>query len=269
MILMRRSSVALLVLLATPPALGAQGAAPTFAVTATVDALTIRSDALRLGLSFQNSPSSTVPLWGIIVDVPARVTRIETPAVTPGIADADWFVQTDRHGASVAEWFVIADSEFAPGMRTPTLFFEATGLTDLVTFRAVYYAPPPVTENPDEEPVRDRMLERSVSGTTVGIVPPPPGATPASLAARARPLLDRSCGDLGWITHTGVCNSLTSKLESARKALEKGDTAAARSNLRDFLDELEAQHGSEPGKHVRTAAYALLRPNIEYILQQL
>jgi hypothetical protein len=264
----RRSFLRFLVLLATAPALGAQGA-PTFSVTGRVESLATRGDTVRLGLSVQNSPSSTASLWGIIVDVPAKVTRIETPAVTPGIADPDWFVQTDRHGASVAEWFLIADSEFAPGMRTPTFFFEAIGVTDLVTFRAVYYAPPPVTENPDEEPERDMMLERSVSATTVGIVPPPPGATPVSLAARVQPLLDRSCGDLGWITQTGVCNSLSSKLASATKSLEKGDTDAARKALESFLDELEAQHGAEPGKHVTTAAYALLRPNIEYILKQI
>jgi hypothetical protein len=42
-----------------------------------------------------------------------------------------------------------------------------------------------------------------------------------------------------------------------------------RGQLQAFLDELEAQHGDQPGQHVTTSAYALLRSNALYLLSRL
>ncbi|MFS8638569.1 MAG: hypothetical protein FWJ74_10805, partial [Gemmatimonadota bacterium] len=79
----------------------------------------------------------------------------------------------------------------------------------------------------------------------------------------------RACGELGWITNAGVCRSLEAKLEAAERSLERGNTNSARGQLGAFLQELEAQHGPQPGKHVSDNAYWLLKINVEYVLSRM
>ncbi|HEX7118663.1 MAG TPA: hypothetical protein VF212_07750 [Longimicrobiales bacterium] len=79
-------------------------------------------------------------------------------------------------------------------------------------------------------------------------------------------LVDRACTDLAWITNSGVCRSLQAKLDAAARALERGQPGAARGPLASFLQELDAQHGTGPGKHVSDNAYWLLKINVEYVL---
>lgn len=82
-------------------------------------------------------------------------------------------------------------------------------------------------------------------------------------------LLDRACGELGWISNAGVCRSLRVKLEQAGRAIERGRTDAARGQLESFLAELDARHGEPPGKHVNDDAYWLLRTNAAFLLERL
>lgn len=264
---MRTFSSLVLVALASASAAG-QGA-PVFKTSARIDSVVFGDGTIRLGLSVQNSHSSTVSLWGVIVDAPSRVTRIDAPLSTPGIPDADWFRQTDRQGRSVAEWFLVAENEFAPGARTPTLSFEALGVATLVSYHAVYHAPPPKTDNPDEELPRDQALQRSVPGTIVGIGPGPSAMSPIDLVSRLTLFLNRSCGELAWIDNRGVCQSLGAKLNAARASISANDRSATQGQLKALLNELEAQHGDQPGQHVTTSAYALLRSNALYLLSRL
>ncbi|MGH7752611.1 MAG: hypothetical protein ACREN5_07325, partial [Gemmatimonadales bacterium] len=81
--------------------------------------------------------------------------------------------------------------------------------------------------------------------------------------------LEQLCGPLGWITSGGVCNSLRVKLEHAGQAAAGGDIQNARDLLDSFLNELEAQHGAEPGKHVTDNAYFLLKTNVELLRSRL
>ncbi|HEX6940536.1 MAG TPA: hypothetical protein VF158_14060 [Longimicrobiales bacterium] len=106
-----------------------------------------------------------------------------------------------------------------------------------------------------------RAEDFQVSGSTVGPVFPPQSMNPELLST----LVERACTDLGWITNPGVCRSLEAKLEAAARALERGQMEAARGQLGSFLQELEAQHGPEPGKHVSDNAYWLLKINAEYV----
>jgi len=92
---------------------------------------------------------------------------------------------------------------------------------------------------------------------------------PSSGLSVIRSDLDRACGELGWITNAGVCRSLEAKLEAAERSLERGNTNSARGQLGAFLQELEAQHGPQPGKHVSDNAYWLLKINVEYVLSRL
>jgi len=77
------------------------------------------------------------------------------------------------------------------------------------------------------------------------------------------------CGELAWITSGGICPSLQVKLDLARQSLGQGRQDSAKGQLEAFLDELDAQHGPEPGKHVTDNAYWLLKVNAEFLLSRL
>jgi hypothetical protein len=80
-----------------------------------------------------------------------------------------------------------------------------------------------------------------------------------------RALLERSCGELAWITQAGVCHDLRSKLSQAAAAVRRSDRDGAKGALQGFRDALEAQHG--PSKPVAENAYWLLRVNADYLVR--
>lgn len=80
--------------------------------------------------------------------------------------------------------------------------------------------------------------------------------------------LGRLCS-MAWISQSGVCRSLRSKLDAASSSFRRGAISDTRDKLRSFLAELEGQHGLEPGKHVNDNAYWLLRTNVQYLLSRL
>jgi hypothetical protein len=155
------------------------------------------------------------------------------------------------------------------GQSTPELTIVARVIPDLVR----YWAVPDLVSHPprfrDEDGTDDPYFIFGDSGTTVGIVPVPAGSTPASLAGRLLGLTRRTCGRLGWISKPGVCQSLAVKLVHAQAALVAGDVTVGRSELRAFVNELDAQHGPQPGKAVSDEAHALLSVNAAYLLNRL
>jgi hypothetical protein len=80
--------------------------------------------------------------------------------------------------------------------------------------------------------------------------------------------LQRAC-ELSWISHEGICRSLRTKLERAAQSMREGKAKAARGQLRAFAEQLEAQRGDKPGKHVNDNAYWLLRTNAGYLQSRL
>lgn len=122
-----------------------------------------------------------------------------------------------------------------------------------------------------------REFVRSVQGITGGwkavpaVVPtrdPAVFEDPAGGLDLLRDDLRTVCGDLSWISNQGVCRSLQAKLDAAARSVERGRTESARGELRAFIQELDAQHGPEPGKHVNDNAYALMRTNAAYLLER-
>lgn len=129
---------------------------------------------------------------------------------------------------------------------------------------------------PDNDDVRD--VVESLSGLTGGwltmttIVPRrDPGLfdDPVQGLAAITGDLTFACGPAGWITSDGVCNSLQAKLRAAQAAVAGNAIENARAALRDFLTELDAQHGTTAGKHVTDNAYSLLKVNVESLLARL
>jgi hypothetical protein len=159
-----------------------------------------------------------------------------------------------------------------PGQQTLPLVVEAPGLPGVVSAWVQGYFPPPQLTAADTLPVvppSDPLAQNSVALPVVGIEPMPSQRDPAALLDRLSSLANHACTELRWITHEGTCRSLMAKLAQATRALEANRTAGARGELEAFGNELDAQHGSEPGKHVNDNAYWLLRINAEYILAHL
>lgn len=225
----------------------------------------VAGDTTTLDYTVENVRPGGEDLWGLLVSMPATVVRMPAPA------RLHWGIHPSYRHQPIVSWMLYEDTLIGPGRTTPALRVMALGIPDIVRYWAVpdFEANPPAPSYDEEPPARDYYMVFSDSGVTVGVVPVPAGASPASLTARLHLLLGRSCGDLGWISQAGVCHSLDVKLTHAEEILASGQTADVRETLRAFVDELDAQHGAEPGKHVNDGAYALLAGNAAYILSRL
>jgi len=222
----------------------------------------LSGDTTMLGYTVENTRVGGEDFSALLIASPATVVRMPRPG------RLDWVTQPRYRKQAISAWVLVEDELLHPGQRSPELQLVARGLPDLVQ----YWAVPDLVANPpvyDDDSRHDYYFAYSDTGTTVGIVPVPAGATAASLVARLRALLGRSCSELGWIIQDGVCHSLDVKLQSARDAIADGQSAPARAALAAFASELDAQHGSQPGKHVNDEAYALLSVNAAYLSARL
>jgi hypothetical protein len=222
----------------------------------------ISGDTATLGYTVENLRTGDEDLVGFLVATPAPVIRMPAPALR------HWFMDPRYGGHEIAQWVVYHSSLLHPGETAPELTLVARGVPDLVH----YWAMPNLLAHPsdiDDDPKRDATLAFSDTGTTVGLVRVPAGATPASLTTRLRSLVAGACGQLGWITQPHVCHSLDVRLSGVLRALSSKSPDVARTELTAFVNELDAQRDSQPEKHVGDDAYALLRPNAVYLLGRL
>jgi hypothetical protein len=239
-----------------------QGAPGTnLSVQVRVSRIIVRGDTTAIEYVVTNSATSQEELFGFTVEAPAPVTRIHRPE-----PQEEWDTGTMAKGLSVASWATL-ETHLARGAESPPLTSEAIGLPTIVTYWADGWFPVPKYEPivlPDTPPsAREALGANAVTGKTVGVEPFPSELNPASLLLRIRSLTDRACGELIWITNSGICSALAAKLQQASQTLMQGDNAGARARLGTFLTELTAQHG--PGLPVNDSAYWLLKSNIEFI----
>lgn len=110
-------------------------------------------------------------------------------------------------------------------------------------------------------------------GKTIGPTAPPADLKPLEFIEHIISLKHEAF-ELGWIRNRGVEKSLDSKLDNAKKNLQKGKTRSVENILNAFVNEVEAQGCEDyddcpPGKHLTPEAYALLKYNVLYLLEQL
>jgi hypothetical protein len=235
------------------------------AVDVRVTSASRAGDTTVLSYVVANSPNSQERLFRFIVDGPAPVVRIDTPAPAES-----WLTSTRQKGLSVAAWGILG-SIVPPGSSSPALTFGAIGLPTVVTYWATgHFRPRPyqaLEEGTQPPAARDAIAAGSVSGKTVGVEPFPADLTPANLLIRLRGLTDQACDSLAWIGSTTVCSSLRGNVDRASQALAQGDTGGARSELTSFVAELDSQHGTS--LPVNDSAYWLLKVNAEFITGRL
>jgi hypothetical protein len=185
------------------------------------------------------------------------------------------------------------DTLLRPGQITPELVVVAHGLPDIARF----WATPDVTKHlVEDEEEHDLYREFSDSGTTVSVVPVPAGSTPLSLTRRLQRVAGAACDRPAWMPDGASCSALTARLADVPSALSRGDTPAARHTLRSVARQLDAAYcgragdtgpddptdvdpapcdlrplgaTNAPATLVNAEGYALLRPNVTYLLLRL
>lgn len=239
------------------------GGVRPLSVHVAVRSATLVGDTVTLAYAVENTRSGGEDFSALLVTMPAPVVRMIKPD------RLQWVTSARYRSQAIAVWVLVEEEMLHPGQTSPDLVLSARGLPDLVRYWAVpdLEAHPPryIDGDSDEDP----YFIYGDTGTTVGLVSVPVDATPASLAARLHVLTGRACGALGWIGKPGICRSLDEKLANAEVAIAGGQSTAARNELAAFGNELDAQHGSQPGKAISDEAYALLALNAAYLRARL
>ncbi|MEW6068695.1 MAG: hypothetical protein AB1610_10450 [Nitrospirota bacterium] len=112
-----------------------------------------------------------------------------------------------------------------------------------------------------------------IIGKTIGPTAPPTDFNPISFIDYIINIKHEAFS-LGWITNKGIEQSLDVKLDNAKKKLEDGNNTPAKNILNAFLNEIEAQSCKNyadcpEGKRLTPEAYALLKYNVEYLINNL
>lgn len=235
--------------------------ADSLGVSVSLDSAALTASGTSLWMSVEVTADSHQPLWRLILERRAPVSQISGPEKFRGMTEV-------AQGQPAVFW-AGAGGRVRPGERKAGFSFSGTGIPAVVSFWAQgYYPPLPATlQNEASLPPEPSVYENSVRGFAVGLELPS-DASPPGLVVRSLSLL-RSVCDMGWITSAGVCHSLQVKLDAASKFVGRGDTPSAKGPLGAFLDELAAQRGPEPGKHVTENAYWLLKINAEFLVSRL
>jgi len=204
----------------------------------------------RVAYVVANAPRSTDRLFEFAVRSPVPVWRLEVPGPSTQYLGA-----TREGGENVASWGWLDDMP-RPGESSPVLAYEAIGLPGIVTYRALRYfgvRAPRADGSTEPEPLHfERAGAEYTVGKTVGVVSLPLDLRPASLARRLRRLVDEACA-LGWVDGAATCRTLRANAKPSARA------------LRTFHRELVEQRG----RAVSEAAFALLAPNLEFLMARM
>jgi len=103
-----------------------------------------------------------------------------------------------------------------------------------------------------------------LEGRTLGPIAPPEEFESQKFLERLSSIIDESLAE-GWIEDKKVAQDLKKRLESARQAIESRDKKRLESTLKDLLKKVE----QEKDRSLLSEAYALLKYNVQYWLDQL
>ncbi|GAB4536928.1 MAG: hypothetical protein Fur0020_05280 [Thermodesulfovibrionia bacterium] len=161
-----------------------------------------------------------------------------------------------------------------PGRSLGGFQITSRGLPGIRDFRIEPDLIPPSEESDITiEQIQEVEDKVAFKGKTIGPTAPPANFKPIDFLNYIIDLKHQSVS-LGWIKNEGIENSLDAKMENAGKKIEAGDTKTAKNILNAFINEVEAQ-GCETyekcpeGKHLTPEAYALLKYNVRYLIEQL
>ena len=154
-----------------------------------------------------------------------------------------------------------------PGNNQEGVLIHAWGLPAIVKFYIQGYRPEPDFGS-DWSTYKERsqsdFLSNSFVGTTIGPVDPPVPVEPLTFLDTLTSFTTQS-RTLGWITSQTVAEKYVGYFSTAKTQLEQNNTADARTTLQLVLHDVDVDSSST----LTSEAYALLRYNTEYLLDQL
>ena len=195
-------------------------------------------------------------------------------------------------------WIAPQGNRIEPSGKVSGFAFRTSfGLPGIVAYYAEGYAPLPRCPEGGAVnfiPGYDDLTPYGpgIIGRTIGPTAPPLPFLPIDFLDYIVSLKHEAY-NLGWIVQgrdddkgkredeeKGILNSLDKKLEKAKAELVKGDTKEAIEKLKSFIHEVEAlykkdkekeeRHKKEEGhSHITSEAYALLKYNTQYLIEQL
>ena len=211
-----------------------------------------RNGAMRaVGVRVTVAAASSQQLLSFYLDSPVAVA-VDTSDVGALGAFGHWMVMNRFADRRVTSW-TNARRPVPAGESTPRFVVRGEGVFSLVQYWTAFDQEPvepdsmPM-EKPDSVPTQDTTVRTNgPSGWTIGIVAAPPVETASAAASRLRDAITTLC-TFGWISPSGICNSLQAKASPHREQLNA------------LAHELDAQRG----KHLSEGAYWMLVDAVEH-----
>jgi hypothetical protein len=235
--------------------------------TVKIDITTSPTDAQLAATGLNNDASYSASLSSAAIRQGARVTPVGMSS------PSGW--RSNLTVDSAAAWHArMIDTGVSPASTVTGFTLESYGLPAPRAFTAEPYIAAsdlqiPIPTGPsglsDYLQALDAIKQSNIiRGTTIGPKAPPANFGAADFLAQIISYR-KSAAELGWITSSGILNSLDAKLNAAGAALSRGDAANAANILDAFVNEVSAQDG----KAISSEAAALLKYNALYLIKQL
>jgi hypothetical protein len=226
-------------------------------------------EGFEYSYTLSSSEKSKQDVWTFLVESLPAISNVSSPAGwDSSIYESPQFWSSDY-----------PDDNIKPGDSLDGFNFQSAGIPAVVTFYSHGWRElPTITEEEmpagEEEDCPERnIFINAFKGKTIGPTAPPEELVPADFLQGIIDMKHEAM-ELGWVTNEGIKDSLDMKLEAALKKLQSGNTKAAANILGAFINEVEAQ-GCESyadcpkGKHLTPEAYALLKFNAQYLIDNL
>jgi hypothetical protein len=211
-----------------------------------------------------NGTVASQKIWIFMVAVKAEVITPQSPqgwrlrnANRPGVSTAMW-------GANDSTKFIISGGSLGG------FLFSSSGLPKIMPFFAVGRVAPPEGEF-EMVPGSNDIFINSAQGRTIGPADPPSPFVALDFIDTLIAMKAEAKGEpLKWIKPGDLSDLIDERLGQARDYLEAEDESKAEDELEVCLNAiLEDCEGAGPVSYLTTEACALLRYNIEYLIDQL
>lgn len=233
------------------------------------------TDSMFYRYVLENREGAEQRIWSfqVIMRDDGLVEYVEGPDgwFDPGIKPKGLGYSSVLRAVAYVNWGAPLDAQIVPASTQKGFVIRSKhSLPGIIDYYVEGYAPPPKFE-PGHAPEVPLPGYHDVSAYGPGVVGRIIGPV-----KRVEPLipavfvdyvisLKHEAARLGWIKNKGLVRSLDAKLDSAKVALVRGHTKAARNTLRALLNELKAQKN----KGVAGEAYSLLFFNLRHLMANL
>ncbi len=221
---------------------------------------------IQYDYTIRSLPESQQNVWNFMIIFKFNPDSILQTFQIPGWWRPD---VPDDDTLSWVSWSAPDQHEISPGDSLSGFGFVSNLLPGITDFYAEGYTPPPYYEGAAEEgPIHgyDDLTPYGpgIVGKTVGPVLPSEPFLPIAFLDTLISYTHQAY-DLGWIKNQKVVKHLDKTFEHAKKRLEKGSIPRAIKALRASVKRVETRKK----RHLTSEAYALLRFNTEYLIDQL